>query len=63
MGRKKLARANYLSFETFRKSGVGVATPVWFAEEEAQAPWWQSSYDFVSMWGARLVVVALIRGG
>jgi PPOX class probable F420-dependent enzyme len=34
MGRKKLARANYLSFETFRKSGVGVATPVWFAEED-----------------------------
>jgi PPOX class probable F420-dependent enzyme len=33
MGRSKLARANYLSFETFRKSGVGVATPVWFAEE------------------------------
>jgi PPOX class probable F420-dependent enzyme len=34
MGRSKLARANYLSFETFRKSGVGVATPVWFAEED-----------------------------
>lgn len=34
MGRKKLARANYLSFETFRKSGLGVATPVWFAEED-----------------------------
>jgi PPOX class probable F420-dependent enzyme len=34
MGRKKLAKANYLSFETFRKTGVGVATPVWFAEED-----------------------------
>lgn len=34
MGRKKLAGANYLSFETFRKTGKGVATPVWFAEED-----------------------------
>ena len=33
MGRKKPAQANYLSFETFRKTGRGVATPVWFAEE------------------------------
>ncbi len=33
MGRKQLKKANYLSLETFRKSGVGVATPVWFAEE------------------------------
>jgi PPOX class probable F420-dependent enzyme len=34
MGRTKLARADYLSFETFRKTGLGVATPVWFAEED-----------------------------
>jgi hypothetical protein len=33
MGRKKLKKANYLSLATFRKSGVAVATPVWFAEE------------------------------
>ncbi len=24
----------YLNFETFRKSGVGVKTPVWFVEEQ-----------------------------
>ena len=24
---------NYISLTTFRKTGVGVATPVWFAEE------------------------------
>ena len=34
MGREALKKANYLSFETFRKSGAGVATPVWFAEED-----------------------------
>ena len=34
MGRQKLDKANYLSFATYRKSGVEVATPVWFAEEE-----------------------------
>ena len=34
MGRKSLKRANYLSFATFRKTGVEVATPVWFAEED-----------------------------
>jgi PPOX class probable F420-dependent enzyme len=33
MGREKLKKANYLSFATYRKSGVEVATPVWFAEE------------------------------
>ena len=35
MGRNTLQRANYLSFATFRKSGVEVATPVWFAEEDS----------------------------
>lgn len=34
MGRKALQKANYLSFATYRKSGVEVATPVWFAEED-----------------------------
>ncbi len=33
MGLDALARANYLSLATFRKSGAEVATPVWFAEE------------------------------
>ena len=28
---------NYLSLETFRKSGEGVRTPVWFAAEKAGA--------------------------
>jgi hypothetical protein len=28
---KTLDTSNYLSLETFRKTGVGVATPVWFA--------------------------------
>jgi PPOX class probable F420-dependent enzyme len=28
-------RQKYLSLETFRKSGEGVQTPVWFAAEEA----------------------------
>ncbi len=28
-------RQKYLSLETFRKSGEGVRTPVWFAAEEA----------------------------
>jgi len=34
MGTHTLANADYLSLETFRKTGVGVATPVWFAEED-----------------------------
>ena len=34
MAREKLKRASYLSFATFRKSGVAVETPVWFAEED-----------------------------
>ena len=34
MGRAKLKRAKYLSLATFRKSGVAVETPVWFAEED-----------------------------
>jgi uncharacterized protein len=27
-------KQNYLSLETFRKSGAGVPTPVWFAEQD-----------------------------
>jgi len=30
----QFARAKYLNLETFRKTGVGVRTPVWFAQEE-----------------------------
>jgi PPOX class probable F420-dependent enzyme len=36
MGDERLAQfenEKYLSLETFRKSGVGVRTPVWFAED------------------------------
>src|SRR5271165_5529951 len=29
----QFARAKYLNLETFRKTGVGVRTPVWFAQE------------------------------
>ena len=35
MGREALESARYLSLETFRRSGVGVATPVWFAERDS----------------------------
>jgi PPOX class probable F420-dependent enzyme len=31
--RRQFAGGNYLSLMSFRKSGPGVATPVWFAEE------------------------------
>ena len=29
----QFANAKYLNLETFRKTGVGVRTPVWFAQE------------------------------
>ncbi len=29
----QFARAKYISLETFRKTGVGVRTPVWFASD------------------------------
>ena len=29
----QFARAKYLNLETFRKTGVGVCTPVWFAQD------------------------------
>jgi len=30
---EQIARQKYISLKTFRKSGAGVATPVWFGEE------------------------------
>jgi PPOX class probable F420-dependent enzyme len=32
---EQFARAKYISLETFRKTGVGVRTPVWFAADPA----------------------------
>jgi PPOX class probable F420-dependent enzyme len=32
----QFAKAKYLSLETFRKTGVGVRTPVWFAQDPAR---------------------------
>jgi PPOX class probable F420-dependent enzyme len=32
-GFEQLTRQQYLSLETFRKSGVGVRTPVWFVQD------------------------------
>lgn len=32
----QFATAKYLNLETFRKTGVGVRTPVWFAQEQAR---------------------------
>jgi len=34
----QFAKAKYFSLETFRKTGVGVRTPVWFAEDTTQQP-------------------------
>jgi PPOX class probable F420-dependent enzyme len=31
----QFAKAKYFSLETFRKAGVGVRTPVWFAQDPA----------------------------
>lgn len=33
----QFAKAKYLNLETFRKSGTGVCTPVWFAQLPAQS--------------------------
>lgn len=33
----QFANAKYLSLETFRKTGVGVRTPIWFAQDPAQS--------------------------
>jgi PPOX class probable F420-dependent enzyme len=33
----QFANAKYLNLETFRKSGIGVCTPVWFAQAPAQS--------------------------
>ncbi len=32
----QFAKAKYLNLESFRKSGLGVRTPVWFAQEPAE---------------------------
>ena len=37
-GISQFAAAKYLSLETFRKTGVGVRTPVWFAQDVQDAP-------------------------
>ena len=29
----QFAKAKYLNLETFRKTGIGVRTPIWFAQE------------------------------
>jgi uncharacterized protein len=34
----QFAKAKYLSLETFRKTGVGVRTPIWFAEDPGRQP-------------------------
>jgi uncharacterized protein len=34
----QFAKAKHLSLETFRKTGAGVRTPVWFADDPAQTP-------------------------
>lgn len=34
---RELDRSTYFSLETFRKSGVGVKTPVWFAAGDGRA--------------------------
>ena len=31
----QFANAKYLNLETFRKTGIGVCTPVWFAQEDS----------------------------
>jgi hypothetical protein len=33
----QFANAKYLNLETFRRSGIGVCTPVWFAQAPAQS--------------------------
>ena len=33
----QFANAKYLNLETFRKTGVGVRTPVWFAQEPSES--------------------------
>jgi uncharacterized protein len=34
----QFANAKYFSLETFRKTGVGVRTPVWFAQDPTPSP-------------------------
>jgi len=37
---KKFENQQYLNIETFRKSGAGVRTPVWFAQEDGALYIW-----------------------
>jgi PPOX class probable F420-dependent enzyme len=34
----QFAKAKYLNLESFRKTGVGVRTPVWFAQDSGSPP-------------------------
>src|SRR5579864_8302204 len=34
----QFAKAKYMNLETFRKTGVGVCTPVWFAQDSGASP-------------------------
>ena len=49
-----LAKQNYLNLETFKKSGEGVKTPVWFASEPA---------DDLSSASARLYIYTVDNTG
>jgi PPOX class probable F420-dependent enzyme len=41
----QFAQAKYMNLETFRKTGVGVCTPVWFAQDSGSASSADSSSD------------------
>jgi uncharacterized protein len=41
----QFAKAKYMNLETFRKTGVGVCTPVWFAQDSGPAASADSSSD------------------
>ncbi|MCM2393418.1 PPOX class F420-dependent oxidoreductase [Streptomyces albipurpureus] len=43
MTAKDFAAARYISVTTFRKNGTGVATPVWFAEDQGKLYAWTRS--------------------
>jgi hypothetical protein len=44
----QFANTKYLNLETFRKTGVGVRTPVWFAQELGRSSRDISAHDGVS---------------
>ncbi len=41
----QFAKAKYMNLETFRKTGVGVCTPVWFAQDSGSASSADASSD------------------